>query len=57
MVILEWLKSVKGRNCDHLDLGSKLTRTILFCPRESNFYGTFPCVAVLVSSPKFQSYL
>ena len=46
----EWLER---RACDQYSLGSKPTCAIFFCL----LYDTIPCLVVLASSSKFQSYL
>ena len=47
--VVEWLKR---RARDQHGLGSKPTRTL-----GKTLYGTFPCLVVLASSSKLQSYL
>ena len=50
------VECLERRDCDRHSLGSKLTHAILFCPWERHFKA-LPCLVVLASSSKFQSYL
>ena len=51
--MVEWLKR---RDYDQHGLGLKPTRAIVVL-LEKTLYGTFPCLVVLASSSKLQSYL
>ena len=54
-IVVEWLES---RAYDQHGLGSKITRAILLSVSLGKaLYGTFPCLVVLASSSKLQSYL
>ena len=52
--VVEWLKR---RARDQHGLGLKPTRAILLRPWERHFTALFPCLVVLASSSKLQSYL
>ena len=49
--MVEWLER---RDCDQHNLGQSLLAP--FCFLAKTFYGTFPCLVILPSSSKFQSY-
>ena len=51
--VVEWLER---RDCDGYDLGFKTYSRHSVVSSEKTLYGTFPCLMVLASSSKFQSY-
>ena len=51
------VKRLQRRVYDQHGLGAKPTRAILLCPWERHFTAQIPCLVVLASSSRLQSYL